>query len=142
MPHLHFAHPDRSARSASQLWSDRSSVQQTKGLRLDQKLCLLSSVSVSKHRHTDPGRKPNNKPRRTTMTDGPRQRGSASGSSGGDASAPGAEKDGGGGVALKKEIGLVSACGIIVGKCLPIARCPSLVNLCTSNQPICYLLKK
>ena len=54
------------------------------------------------------------------MTDGPRQRGSASGSSG-DAAAPGAAKDGGGGVALKKEIGLVSACGIIVGKCPVIA---------------------
>lgn len=49
------------------------------------------------------------------MTDGPRQRGSVA--SGGDAAA-GSEKDaGGGGVALKKEIGLVSACGIIVGEC-------------------------
>ena len=60
------------------------------------------------------------------MADGPRQRGSASGSSG-DAAAPGAAKDGGGGVALKKEIGLVSACGIIVGKFLLIACCLSLV---------------
>ncbi|KAM7366362.1 hypothetical protein PAMP_015809 [Pampus punctatissimus] len=44
------------------------------------------------------------------MTDGPRQRGSTSGS----AKDAAGEKDSGG-VALKKEIGLVSACGIIVG---------------------------
>lgn len=48
------------------------------------------------------------------MTDGARQRSSTAGSSAkgagdGDAAS-------GGGVALKKEIGLVSACGIIVGK--------------------------
>ncbi|KAJ3585312.1 hypothetical protein NHX12_014033 [Muraenolepis orangiensis] len=54
------------------------------------------------------------------MTDnGPRHRSSASGSSSGGGEA-GDAKDGGGGgggggVALKKEIGLVSACGIIVG---------------------------
>ncbi|XP_070305668.1 large neutral amino acids transporter small subunit 2-like [Salvelinus sp. IW2-2015] len=48
------------------------------------------------------------------MTDGPRQRGCSS-ASGGDA-VPGSGKESGeGGVALKKEIGLVSACGIIVG---------------------------
>lgn len=47
------------------------------------------------------------------MTDGARQRSSTAGSS-----KDGAEgKQSGAGVALKKEIGLVSACGIIVGKC-------------------------
>lgn len=46
------------------------------------------------------------------MSDGPRQRSSASGSS----KDAGGEQRSGGGVALKKEIGLVSACGIIVGK--------------------------
>uniref|UniRef100_G3Q627 Solute carrier family 7 member 8a n=1 Tax=Gasterosteus aculeatus aculeatus TaxID=481459 RepID=G3Q627_GASAC len=45
------------------------------------------------------------------MTDGARKRSGTSGSAG-DAAG---EKDSGGGVALKKEIGLVSACGIIVG---------------------------
>jgi len=45
------------------------------------------------------------------MSDGPRQRGTTSESNGGDAGSDA----GGGGVALKKEIGLVSACGIIVG---------------------------
>lgn len=49
------------------------------------------------------------------MTNGPRQRGSAAASSGDAVSESG--KESGGGVALKKEIGLVSACGIIVGKC-------------------------
>lgn len=46
------------------------------------------------------------------MTDGARQRSSTSGS----AKDAVGEKESGGGVALKKEIGLVSACGIIVGK--------------------------
>lgn len=46
------------------------------------------------------------------MTDGARQRSSTSGS----AKDAAGEKESGGGVALKKEIGLVSACGIIVGK--------------------------
>lgn len=46
------------------------------------------------------------------MTDGPRQRSSTAGSA-----KDGGEKESGGGVALKKEIGLVSACGIIVGEC-------------------------
>lgn len=46
------------------------------------------------------------------MTDGPRQR-SSTGSS---KDAQGEKESGGGGVALKKEIGLVSACGIIVGE--------------------------
>lgn len=50
------------------------------------------------------------------MTDGPRQRSSTAGSS--KDAAGGTES--GGGVALKKEIGLVSACGIIVGKWLLI----------------------
>lgn len=45
------------------------------------------------------------------MSDGPRQRSSTSGS-GKDAAG---EKESGGGVALKKEIGLMSGCGIIVG---------------------------
>lgn len=45
------------------------------------------------------------------MSDGPRQRSSTSGS-GKDATG---EKESGGGVALKKEIGLMSGCGIIVG---------------------------
>lgn len=48
------------------------------------------------------------------MTDGARQRSSTSGS----AKDAAAEKESGGGVALKKEIGLVSACGIIVGECV------------------------
>jgi len=58
------------------------------------------------------------------MTDGPRQR--SSGGGGGDADAAAAAPGGGGGggggggVALKKEIGLVSACGIIVGKCVSL----------------------
>lgn len=47
------------------------------------------------------------------MTDGARQRSSTAGS----AKDAAAAKESGGGVALKKEIGLVSACGIIVGKC-------------------------
>lgn len=50
------------------------------------------------------------------MTDGPRQRSSTSGS----AKDAAGEKESGGGVALKKEIGLVSACGIIVGKCVSL----------------------
>ena len=45
------------------------------------------------------------------MTDGARQRSSTSGSA-----KDAAAEESGGGVALKKEIGLVSACGIIVGK--------------------------
>lgn len=49
------------------------------------------------------------------MTDGARQRSSTSGS----AKDAAAEKESGGGVALKKEIGLVSACGIIVGELQP-----------------------
>uniref|UniRef100_A0A8C8F104 Solute carrier family 7 member 8a n=1 Tax=Oncorhynchus tshawytscha TaxID=74940 RepID=A0A8C8F104_ONCTS len=48
------------------------------------------------------------------MTDGPRQRG-CSAASGGDAGSESGKESGEGGVALKKEIGLVSACGIIVG---------------------------
>lgn len=48
-----------------------------------------------------------------TMTDGARQRSSTAGSSKDAAD----EKKSGSNVALKKEIGLVSACGIIVGKC-------------------------
>lgn len=50
------------------------------------------------------------------MTDGARQRSSTAGSAKLDAGDAGQESGGGGGVALKKEIGLVSACGIIVGK--------------------------
>lgn len=49
------------------------------------------------------------------MTDGPRQRG-CSAASGGDAGPESGKESGEGGVTLKKEIGLVSACGIIVGK--------------------------
>lgn len=50
------------------------------------------------------------------MTDGPRQRGSAaSSSSGGDVAAGSGTAAGESSVALKKEIGLVSACGIIIG---------------------------
>lgn len=49
----------------------------------------------------------------TTMTDGARQRSSTAGSSKDAADG----KQSGSNVALKKEIGLVSACGIIVGKC-------------------------
>lgn len=47
------------------------------------------------------------------MTDGARQRSSTAGSA-----KDAAEEKQSGGVALKKEIGLVSACGIIVGKSL------------------------
>lgn len=47
------------------------------------------------------------------MTDGARQRSSTAGSSKDAAEG----KQSGGAVALKKEIGLVSACGIIVGEC-------------------------
>lgn len=50
------------------------------------------------------------------MTDGARQRSSTAGSS--RDAAEGTQS--GGGVALKKEIGLVSACGIIVGKCAKV----------------------
>lgn len=53
------------------------------------------------------------------MTDGPRQRSGTAGSAKDAAS----EKESGGGVALKKEIGLVSACGIIVGKCHYLCAC-------------------
>lgn len=53
------------------------------------------------------------------MTDGARQRSSTAGSAKLDAADAGQESGGGGGVALKKEIGLVSACGIIVGEYLP-----------------------
>lgn len=54
------------------------------------------------------------------MTDGARQRSSTAGSAKLDAADAGQESgSGGGGVALKKEIGLVSACGIIVGEYLP-----------------------
>lgn len=55
------------------------------------------------------------------MSDGPRQRGSTATSSG-DAPAD-SGKDSGGGVALKKEIGLVSACGIIIGKFKDVMLC-------------------
>lgn len=50
------------------------------------------------------------------MTDGARQRSSTAGSSK-DAAEGKQSEDG---VALKKEIGLVSACGIIVGKCVKV----------------------
>lgn len=51
------------------------------------------------------------------MTDGPRQRGSAAASSSGDGAKDEGTAAGESSVALKKEIGLVSACGIIVGEC-------------------------
>lgn len=51
------------------------------------------------------------------MTDGPRQRGSAVPSTSEDAAADTGKAAGQSSVALKKEIGLVSACGIIVGEC-------------------------
>lgn len=60
----------------------------------------------------NPTKKPGSPSLAINMTDGPRQRGSTSGS----AKDAAGEKESGGGVALKKEIGLVSACGIIVGK--------------------------
>lgn len=50
------------------------------------------------------------------MTDGPRLRGNASGD--GETLSSESTEDDSGRVALKKEIGLVSACGIIVGKSL------------------------
>lgn len=50
------------------------------------------------------------------MTDGARQRSSTAGSSKDAADG----KESGSAVALKKEIGLVSACGIIVGKCAKV----------------------
>ncbi|ROI46744.1 Large neutral amino acids transporter small subunit 2 [Anabarilius grahami] len=49
------------------------------------------------------------------MTDGPRQRGSAAPSTSEDGAADAGKAAGQSSVALKKEIGLVSACGIIVG---------------------------
>lgn len=55
------------------------------------------------------------------MTDGARQRSSTARSAKPDAANAGQES-GGGGVALKKEIGLVSACGIIVGEYLSTCR--------------------
>lgn len=48
------------------------------------------------------------------MSEGPRKRSSTGG--GGEAERPDAAKAAGAGVALKKQIGLVSACGIIIGK--------------------------
>ncbi len=51
------------------------------------------------------------------MTDGPRQRGSAAPSSSEDVAADTGNAAGQSSVGLKKEIGLVSACGIIVGEC-------------------------
>lgn len=48
--------------------------------------------------------------------EGARHRGSAAAAVDGDRSSDCGKDSGGGGVALKKEIGLVSACGIIVGK--------------------------
>lgn len=57
------------------------------------------------------------------MTVGPRKRSSSSGSGGGGGQGepPDSEKPAGGdsGVALKKQIGLVSACGIIIGEQVP-----------------------
>lgn len=51
------------------------------------------------------------------MTEGPKKRSSSSGQSETEDSQSDAGKEtGSSGVALKKEIGLVSACGIIVGK--------------------------
>ncbi len=50
------------------------------------------------------------------MTEGPRQRGSAAPSSSEDAAADTGNAAGQSSVGLKKEIGLVSACGIIVGE--------------------------
>lgn len=56
---------------------------------------------------------------------------------------PGADSgSGGGGVALKKEIGLVSACGIIVGKSDPFShpvprRWASLVVTPGKHLPVC-----
>lgn len=50
------------------------------------------------------------------MSDGPRQRGKAVSAEGDDEPGSGKPAESSG-VALKKEIGLVSACGIIVGKC-------------------------
>lgn len=51
------------------------------------------------------------------MTDGARQRSRTSDSAKDAAAEQESGGGGGGGVALKKEIGLVSACGIIVGEC-------------------------
>lgn len=49
-------------------------------------------------------------------TDGPRHRGASAASGGGDEAPQAGQKEGETSVALKKEIGLVSACGIIVGE--------------------------
>ncbi|KAJ8386890.1 hypothetical protein AAFF_G00164870 [Aldrovandia affinis] len=49
------------------------------------------------------------------MTDGPRQRGNSAPAPAGDSASDTGKNSGSSGVALKKEIGLVSACGIIVG---------------------------
>lgn len=48
------------------------------------------------------------------MTEGPRKRGSTGGGS--QSERPDSGEDSGVGVTLKKQIGLVSACGIIIGE--------------------------
>lgn len=65
------------------------------------------------------------------MTDGPRQRASTSGSA---KDAAGEKESGGGGVALKKEIGLVSACGIIVGKSVLLSLLPESESVLWCDQ--------
>jgi len=57
------------------------------------------------------------------MTDGPRQRGSAASSTGQDGAGDAGKAAGESSVALKKEIGLVSACGIIVGEYFNVLSC-------------------
>lgn len=64
------------------------------------------------------------------MTDGPRQRSSTAGS----AKDGAAVKESGGGVALKKEIGLVSACGIIIGEC----HC-CCVEMTCGDESLCWM---
>uniref|UniRef100_A0A672S059 Uncharacterized protein n=1 Tax=Sinocyclocheilus grahami TaxID=75366 RepID=A0A672S059_SINGR len=68
------------------------------------------------------------------MTDGPRQRGSAAPSTSEDGAAD-TGKAAGQSVALKKEIGLVSACGIIVGEILnKNASAMPMSNWCSSRS--------
>lgn len=68
------------------------------------------------------------------MTDGARQRSGTAGSSKDAAEG----KQSGGAVALKKEIGLVSACGIIVGKCSKSRVHPRFGAQNKSSTAICH----
>lgn len=76
------------------------------------------------------------------MTDGPRQRGSAAPSTSEDAAADTGNAAGQSSVALKKEIGLVSACGIIVGECsvVPLNIFIGVFNRCTVKHALDWIM--